>query len=248
MEGPKFSRITFQLTQFVGCYQKIKNLAVPYLIANIIVLGLVLMAYYFFGYNSLNRLSFDINLVKEGIFSFNSPPINPPTYFIRDIFIIFCIITLVTHKEIKALFIIVPYLLFGTLILRADVAFLFIVGILYSRFHLNFNKTTLILASIILTIFIGVCFNSYLKFPLSFLFFILLLNIRFPLINTGRFSYLLHLYHSPIIVITYPVISLYIEKPILKISTQIILALFFTYLLFLITKKYSVLKVLSGGR
>ena len=82
-------------------FKKIKSLAIPYLIANITVLFLVLFAYYFFGYDTLNRLNFDFTLITEGIFSFNSAPINPPTYFIRDIFIIFSIIALVTQKEFK---------------------------------------------------------------------------------------------------------------------------------------------------
>lgn len=55
--------------------KKIKSLAIPYLIANIIVLVLVLIAYYFLGYDALNRLSFDSSLITEGVFSFNSPPL-----------------------------------------------------------------------------------------------------------------------------------------------------------------------------
>ena len=69
--------------------KKIKSLVIPYLIANFSILFLVLIFNYGFGYNPLNRLSYDWSIVLEGLFSLNSPPINPPTYFIRDIFILF---------------------------------------------------------------------------------------------------------------------------------------------------------------
>lgn len=229
-------------------FRKIKSLAIPYLIANISVLILALIAYYVFGFNTLNRLSFDVSLITEGIFSFNSPPINPPTYFIRDIFIIFSIIALITQKEFKTLFVIIPFLLLGTLILRLDVAFLFLIGILYSKYKNNIDKKILIITALIISIILSVFYNDFLKFPFSFLAFILLINIQLPFLNTGRFSYLLHLYHSPIIVISYPILSSFIENPIIKIVTQILIAIFFVYLLFLITKKYPLLKVLSGGR
>lgn len=228
--------------------KKIKSLAIPYLFANTIVLILVLFANYILGYNTLNRLSFDFTLITEGIFSFNSPPINPPTYFIRDIFIIFSIIALVNQKEFKTLFVIIPYLLVGTLILRLDVAFLFLIGILYSKYSNDLNKKFLITTTIIISIILSIFYNEFLKFPFSFLVFILLIDVQFRFFNTGRFSYLLHLYHSPIIVISYPVLSSFIENPMIKIIAQILIALVFVYLLFSITKKYTFLKVLSGGR
>jgi len=229
-------------------FRKIKSLAIPYLIANISVLILVLIAYYVFGFDTLNRLSFDFSLITEGIFSFNSPPINPPTYFVRDIFIIFSIIALITQKEFKTLFVIIPFLLLGALVLRLDVAFLFLIGILYSKYKNNIDKKILIITTLIISIVLSIFYNDFLKFPFSFLTFILLINIQLPFFNTGRFSYLLHLYHSPIIVISYPILSSFIENPIMKIVTQILIAIFFVYLLYLITKKYTFLKILSGGR
>ena len=68
--------------------KKIKTLLIPYLIANISVIIIVFSTILLLDYNPLNRLSLDSSLILEGIFSLNSPPINPPTYFIRDIFII----------------------------------------------------------------------------------------------------------------------------------------------------------------
>jgi hypothetical protein len=184
----------------------------------------------------------------DGIFSLNTTPINPPTYFIRDIFIIFSIIALVTQREFKTLLIIIPFLLFGTLILRLDVAFLFLIGILFSKYKSYLDKKYLIIITILISLIFSIYFTDFLKFPISFLVFILLIDIQFNFYNTGRFSYLLHLYHSPIIVISYPILSAFIDNPILKIAAQILIALIFTYLFFLISKKFKFLEIMSGGR
>lgn len=228
--------------------KKIKSLAIPYLIANIVVLLLVLFVYHVLDYNSLNRLTYDYTLITEGILSLNAPPINPPTYFVRDILVIFSVIALITQREFKSLFLIIPLLLFGTLILRIDVAFLFLIGCVYAKLKDKLDKKTLIAISLIIGAFVGVFFIDYLKFPLSFLIFILLIDLQFKFINTGRFSYLLHLYHSPIIVIAYPLLKQYIENPLYLIASQIITALLIVYLFFLITKKYKFLGIISGGR
>ncbi|PNW26616.1 hypothetical protein BKP44_16210 [Formosa algae] len=139
-------------------------------------------------------------------------------------------------------------IVFGTLILRLDVAYLFVLGLLYGKFQNVIGKKVLISATVIITLFVGLWSSEYLKFPLYFLIFIMSINLNFKFFNTGRYSYLLHLYHAPIIVITYPILSLYIVNPILKIFTQIFLALFFVFLLFLLIKRFEVLKILSGGR
>ena len=229
-------------------FKKIKSLAIPYLIANISVLILVISTYYITGYNPLNRFDYDLSLLIDGIFSLNTTPINPPTYFIRDIFIIFSIIALVTQREFKTLLIIIPFLLFGTLILRLDVAFLFLIGILFSKYKSYLDKKYLIIITILISLIFSIYFTDFLKFPISFLVFILLIDIQFNFYNTGRFSYLLHLYHSQIIVISYPILSAFIDNPILKIAAQILIALIFTYLFFLISKKFKFLEIMSGGR
>lgn len=228
--------------------KKIKSLAIPYLIANASVLILVLFVNYVLKYNALNRLTYDISLLTDGIFALNSEPINPPTYFIRDIFVIFSIIAFITQKEVKALFIVMPYLLLGTLLLRLDIAFLFLIGCLYAKFKDTFEKNKMIIITVITSFVIGFYFSDYIKFPISFLIFILLIDVQFTFFNTGRFSYLLHLYHSPFIVVSYPILTLFIQNIILKIIAQIIVALIFVYILFLITKKYKFLTILSGGR
>ena len=228
--------------------RKVKTLLVPYLMANISVLIVVLTAVFLLDYNPLNRLCLDRSLFLEGLLSLNSPPINPPTYFIRDIFIIFSIISLITQKELRSLIVLIPLILFGTLIIRFDVVALFIIGMLYGRFKQLFNKNYFITISAILSILILIYLPEYIKFPISFLAFVLIIDVKFNFYNTGRFSYLLHLYHSPIMVISYPVLNLYIDNPFLKIALQILIAILVAYLLFITTTKYKTLRILSGGR
>ena len=228
--------------------KKIKTLLIPYLIANISILLIVLVTSLLFDYNPLNRLSFDSSIIFEGVFSLNSPPINPPTYFIRDIFIIFSIISLISHKEYKSLIILVPVILFGTLLLRLDVAALFIIGLLFGHFKTSINKNLVITITSAVLILISIFSPGYLKFPISFLIFILVIDFEFNFYNTGRFSYLLHLYHSPIMVVSYPILNLLIDNMLLKVFLQIVIAIFFVYLLFIATIKYKRLRILSGGR
>ena len=228
--------------------KKIKSLVIPYLIANFSILFLVLIFNYGFGYNPLNRLSYDWSIVLEGLFSLNSPPINPPTYFIRDIFILFSIIALITQKEWKALLVLVPFLLFGKLIIRWDIAFLFVSGIIYAMVSERLNKNILLSICGLSIVVVVLFFDAYLKFPVALLLFMLTVDLKIKYLNTGRFSYLLHLYHSPVMVITYPVISYLISDATLRVVTQIIWAIAMAYLLFLTTKKIPALKILSGGR
>lgn len=228
--------------------KKIKSLVIPYLIANFSILFLVLIFNYGFGYNPLNRLSYDWSIVLEGLFSLNSPPINPPTYFIRDIFILFSIIALITQKEWKALLVLVPFLLFGKLIIRWDIAFLFVSGIIYAMVSERLNKNILLSICGLSIVVVVLFFDAYLKFPIALFLFMLTVDLKIKYLNTGRFSYLLHLYHSPIMVITYPVISYLISDATLRVVTQIIWAIAMAYLLFLTTKKIPALKILSGGR
>lgn len=228
--------------------KKIKSLVIPYLIANFSILFLVLIFNYGFGYNPLNRLSYDWSIILEGLFSLNSPPINPPTYFIRDIFIVFSIIALITQKEWKALLVLIPFLLFGKLIIRWDIAFLFVSGIIYAMASESLNKNILLSICGLSIVVVVLFFDAYLKFPVALFLFMLTVDLKIKYLNTGRFSYLLHLYHSPVMVITYPVISYFISDATLRIVTQIIWAIAMAYLLFLTTKKIPALKILSGGR
>ncbi len=228
--------------------RKIKSLAIPYLIANIGVILLVLGANYFLGYDSLNRLTYDYTLITEGVFALNHPPIDPPTYFVRDIFVIFSIIALVTEREFKTLIVLIPLLVFGVLLLRWDIALLFAVGILYAKYETGINKRNMIVVLAVVSLIVAVYVFDYLKYPMALLFFVLLIDLRLPLRSTGRYSYLLHLYHSPIIVVTFPLINHYVENPLLKVISQIVLAIVLVYVFFRLTKRYGFIKVLSGGR
>ena len=228
--------------------KKIKSLVIPYLIANFSILFLVLIFNYGFGYNPLNRLSYDWSIVLEGLFSLSSPPINPPTYFIRDIFILFSIIALITQKEWKALLVLIPFLLFGKLIIRWDIAFLFVLGIIYAMVSERLNKNILLSVCGLSIVVVVLFFDAYLKFPVALFLFMLTVDLKIKYLNTGRFSYLLHLYHSPVMVITYPVISYLISDTTIRVVIQIIWAIAMAYLLFLTTKKIPALKILSGGR
>ena len=105
--------------------KKLRSLAIPYLIANGLVLLFVLGSYYIFNYNFLNRLDYDYKIITEGLLGFNEPPINPPTYFIKDIFVLFCFITLIKNGEKKTLFFLIPLAVFGHLFNRIDIILLF---------------------------------------------------------------------------------------------------------------------------
>lgn len=228
--------------------RKIKSLLIPYLIANGLVLVLVLIFNFIFGYNPLNRLSMDYTIITEGLFSLNSPPINPPTYFIRDIFIIFAIISLVLQRELKSIFFLLPFVLFGSLILRYDVVALFLAGGIFAKYKTKIKQYIWIGIFLFASIVVLICCNNYLKFPLSLLILVSVVDLKFKFPDVGRYSYLLHLYHSPVIVITYPIINTFVETELLKLILQIIVSLIFVYILFLFTRSFKFLKILSGGR
>lgn len=227
--------------------KKIKSLLIPYLIANSLVLIPVLIANYF-GYNFMNRLKYDFSLIPEGLLSMNSPPINPPTYFVRDIFIVFVLIELFFGKNLKMLLIIIPLLIFGKLMLRYDILILFISGIFIAEFKTKINKYIYLIISFFLSIISFLYFRQFSKYFVSIFLFVLLIDAKIIFFKTGAYSYLLHLYHSPIIVLSYPAISFFVGNPYLKIVLQILFAIIFSLLLFLITRKFKPLKILSGGR
>lgn len=230
---------------------KAKTLLIPFLIANVLILLLVLLLNYGFGYNILNRLVYDFSIIMEGIFALNSPPINPPTYFIRDIFVIFVLIELIKNKNLYMLLIIIPLLIFGKLLLRYDILILFLAGATIGKLEIQLLKPKIkqmiiIFLTVISLFFIFKTNVAIYKYPLAILIFIFVLSLKIKFYNVGSYSYLLHLYHSPIIVCSYPLIKNISNNELLLVLLQVIIAFSCTYLLYKITRKFSALRILCG--
>ncbi len=228
--------------------KKVKSLVIPYLIANIVVLLPVVLAYFILDVNFLNRLTFDYSLLTNGLFSLNAAPVNPPTYFIRDIFIVFVLIELLFRKNWKMLFIIIPLLFFGKLMIRYDILLLFVMGALFANYKDKLNKPLLLLFFAVSSILIGYYFATYTKYFVSAFLFLLLVDWKIKFYKTGGFSYLLHLYHAPIIILSYPLLAKYIDNVYWNLVAQISIVMVFIYLFYLLTRKVKLLRILSGGR
>ena len=228
--------------------KKIKTLLIPYLISNGIVIILVLLMK-IIGFDTLNRLTYDSSIIFEGLLSFNSEPINPPTFFIRDIFLLFCLISLFKKNYYSILFII-PYLIFGQLFIRIDVIILFICGWFISSTKKQIVSNKNIIISLLLFLSIS-CISlqqyDFMKFIISNLIFLFLFNINMSFINVGGYSYLLHLYHSPIIVIIYPILLHFFKNEILLVFLQFIFPILIIYFVYKILKYYNI-SVITGGR
>ncbi|MXN92102.1 hypothetical protein GR160_12785 [Flavobacterium sp. Sd200] len=218
--------------------KKIKSLLIPYLIANIAVLLPVLLIKAT-GYNFLNRLTYDSSLITEGLFALTSPPINPPTYFIRDLFIIFCFLSLI-HKDYRALLFILPLLFFGKIFIRLDVVLLFIIGFISHKFSWDTAnpvlKNILLAAVIALSYFFLKEYDFY-KYAIALCIFLNVVNLKFSFIKTGAYTYFLHLYHSPVIIFIFPALNLIYPNPYFLAASQIILAISICYAMFRVIKK-----------
>ena len=229
---------------------KTNTLLIPYLIANSLVVLLALILYYFFDYNILNRLEINYKLITEGILSLNSPPINPPTYFIRNLFVIFVFIAFIKERNFKLLLLIIPLAMFGELFVRYEIPIMFLVGILISHFDefISKYKKYFIAFFIISSVVLGFVAFDYFRVVSPVLIFLLVykLNIRFW--NVGGFTYILHLYHAPVMVAVYPIICIFVVNDYLTVPLQIFLGFLFSYTLYLMTRKINFLKILSGGR
>lgn len=246
ISGYLYSEVTYDRKNLFR--DKLKKLYIPYLFANSIVIVLVLLASAL-GYNFLNRYSIDYKLFTEGLFAFTFPPVNPPTYFIRDLFITFILIDLFKNKNYKVLFVIIPLLIFGKLFIRIDIMLLFAVGVVISKYAAFIKKNYLCLIFLLaissIISFIKTPIDVY-KYPLAFLFFMLMFQVKIKFYNVGAFTYLLHLYHSPIIVFT--AFFLKIDNLVLYVIVQILAAISGAFLLYIITRYVKPLKILTGGK
>lgn len=211
--------------------KKIKSLLIPYLIANGIVIVLVSVCHYF-GVDFLNRLKHDMSLITEGLFSLTIAPVNPPTYFLRDLFMIFCCIALL-KREWWSLVFIVPYVFWGTLFLRWDILILFTSGYLLQKFLKNKERIWPILAGLpLIAILIYFYPDKWHRHIVAIGLFAALVNIPMKFVRTGGFTYLLHLYHSPIMLVAFAVAIRFIENQILLVVLQIATAYLVCFLAF----------------
>lgn len=110
-------------------------------------------------------------------------------------------------------------------------------------------------SKIITLIFLGTLLCFYyskdiivLKYPLAVLIFIFCASIKISFINVGAYTYLLHLYHSPIMVVSYPILAKYIANPTLNVIAQITVSIVSAWILHLAIKRYKKLKFICGGR
>ena len=228
--------------------KKIKSLLIPYLISNILIIVIAVGLYVFFNINFLNRLSYDFSLITEGLLSLHIPPINPPTYFIRDIFVVFLMIDLLKNKNLKTLLFLIPILIFGKLLIRVDILLLFILGTA-TPFILNkFNKKALYILFVFASLLIYIYLPEYIKYPLAYLIFVLVIDINIKFVKTGGYSYILHLYHAPLMMLIYPFLASHNLNDPLSILLQIIFAIVMTFVIYLITRKIKFLQIISGGR
>ena len=157
--------------------KKIHTLLVPYLLSNSIIVAFAIIFSHFEIY-FLNRIDYDYSIITQGIFSLDSAPINPPTFFIRDLFILFCFISLF-RKNYYSLLIIVPYLILGKLFLRYEIVAFFLTGIMF-----NNNKETLFAMNMkflypLLSLFSLFCFYQNLEIIGKYIFSLLIFLIFF---------------------------------------------------------------------
>lgn len=136
---------------------------------------------------------------------------------------VFAIIEFVRNKNLYLLLIIIPYAVFGELLLRYDILVLFLTGICiaatedFIKKHYRYIVLIILTASVLLIYFSNV--NIY-RYTVAILIFILFFNLKVRFFQVGGFSYLLHLYHSPIIVTSFPLLALFITQPYLSYRTD----------------------------
>tara|TARA_R100000388_G_scaffold94968_1_gene84601 strand:+ start:30622 stop:31503 length:882 start_codon:yes stop_codon:yes gene_type:complete len=246
ISGFLYSEITSKKGGLVK--KKTRSLLIPYLIANIVVIIPVVIAH-FFGIDVLNRLDVGIELITNGLFSISAAPVNPPTYFIRDLFIIFMIVEVLRSRNYYLLVGLIGLAFFGELLLRYDILILFLSGVVLSK--VNGIHQEYFWWSVMITVLgAAVCFWFQIPFEkhvLSILFFILLINWKVGFMDVGGYSYTLHLYHSPVIVVLFPILYAFIPNPYLLVVAQLVCVFIFVSLIFLLIRKFK-LNVMIGGR
>lgn len=228
--------------------KKVKSLLIPYLVANISVLFAVLVAA-FWGIEILNRLQLDWSLITTGLLALDAPPINPPTYFVRDIFIIFVMIETIRTRNHWLFFGILVFAWFGELLLRYDILVLFIFGVMFSRqqeffLHKKWILVILLAAAGALLVYYQ---SIYARHAIATLLFLLMIDWKVRFVNVGGYTYTLHLYHSPVIVVAYPLLLKVTQNPYLLVLLQLSIAYTFCFVLYWAIKHFR-LDFVIGGR
>lgn len=227
---------------------KIKTLLIPFLIANGSVLLLTFIGS-LMGFNVLSRLSLgDPSILYNGLLALQVPPVNPPTYFIRDIFVLFLIIDAFKNRHYYNLLFLLPLMFFGHVFIRNDIPVLFSVGFLVARLKnraklMSVLKILSVPVAILLFVKTGV--ETY-RYPIAIAFFLLTVNLHIKFFDVGAFTYLLHLYHSPVLVILSSFII--ISSPVTELLVQIAVCYILIYILFRLTRYYKPLRILCGGK
>ena len=228
--------------------KKTRSLAIPFLIANSVVIIPVTIAYYL-GYDYLNRLDIGLELIWNGLLSVSAAPVNPPTYFIRDLFVIFLLIETVRTRNIYLLGVLILLAITGDLLLRYDILLLFLVGVSLSRYKQLYTQNFWI--SILACLALGLTFSyldvTYARHVFAVLVFMLVINWRPNFMNVGGYSYTLHLYHSPVIVVLFPILNSYINNMYLLVLLQLAVTFIFVSLIYLLIRKLD-LNMAIGGR
>lgn len=209
--------------------------------------------YLVFHQNYLQHLSFDSTLLTEGILALHSPPINPPTYFIRDLFVVFVCIEMIKKRTPYLILAFLILFLFGKPFLRLDIPLLFLigVGIVHFSTFINPYRTYILWGILLLSTSIALFYANpidVLKFPISLFIFIYMVNKNIAFYNVGAYTYLLHLYHVPLTVVSYPLLNRIVHHPLLNSGLQLSLSFFLLYLLFLLTRNYKSLRIICGGK
>lgn len=228
--------------------KKVRSLLIPFLIANLVVLVPAYILHEF-GIELLNRFAFDWAIIYDGLLSISSAPVNPPTYFIRDIFVIFVMIETIRSRNYFLFIGILSLAFFGELLLRYDILILFATGFIYSRNGDLFRRFKVPIIFIFIVIggtlfYFDSIFNRHF---FSMVLFLLLIDWKVNFKNVGGYSYTLHLYHSPIIVVSYPLMLKYIENPYLLVFLQVGAAYSLCYIGYQLIQKLN-LRFMLGGR
>lgn len=146
------------------------------------------------------------------------------------------------------LIILIPLTYFGQILLRIDILLLFTIGIVLAEFKDRLQKSLIILFGLSISSILFFYFPEYFKYGISFTLFVSIIDLKIKFFKTGGYSYLLHLYHSPIMIIAFPILNKFISNPLLNITLQIVISLFLVYLLYLTTRRFKTLRIISGGR